>query len=73
MTRLYEVWIEGYAVTGNSATASLLDIVEAGSFKEAVDKVMSSGEWQKYYDPVQLRYWGCGLYDNETDARKGFG
>lgn len=25
------------------------------------------------YDPLRLTYWGCRLFNNETDARKSFG
>jgi hypothetical protein len=25
------------------------------------------------FNPEALTYWGCKLFDNEADARKGFG
>lgn len=35
------------------------------------DKYFDTKRWD--YDPYTNRYWGCGLYENEADARKSFG
>jgi hypothetical protein len=42
----------------------------AESFEEACEKMMKNSE---YFDRKSLTFWGCRLYDNERDARKGFG
>jgi len=69
----YEVWSEGYVVTGNQDTAKLWGTVEAESFQKACDYMFESKNNRKYYRPETLEIWGCRLFDNETDARKAFG
>lgn len=66
----YEIWMEGYAVTGNTADATLCGTVEAETFAEACKKHFKG---DKDFDPIKLNVWGCRLFDNETDARKAFG
>lgn len=68
--RLWEVWREGYCVTGNEATAEKVGEATAGTFAEACAKLY---EGVSTFDPIRLMDWGCGLFDNETDARKNFG
>lgn len=48
----YEVWMEGYAVTGNSADASLVGKVKARSFKEACHILMC----KKYLKQVEQEH-----------------
>ena len=67
---LYDIWMEGYAMNGGNGTATLFSIVEADSFQEACDKNFKN---DSLYIPGHLSYWGCGLFDNEKDARKNFG
>ena len=77
----YEVWTEGFQVTGESGEATFHGKVMAESFDEACIKLLG-----KYLDkdPDQPdgyrrnrlgRYstWACGCFDNEAGARKGFG
>jgi len=73
----FEIWCEGYAVTGNRAEASLLGTEIANTWDEAVQKYMD-----KNPDKIDVREangvkiytdWGCRLFDNEDDARKSFG
>jgi hypothetical protein len=75
----YEVWSEGFAVTGEQQPAVLHGEVEAASFEAACAKLFT-GEgrdgghgWQPYFDAVRMTYWGCKLYDNEADARRSYG
>ena len=73
-TTKYDVWIEGYAATGERGTAQkLAEGVKADSFKQAcefyADQFIEGG----CYDPGRNTYWGCRLFDNEEDARKSFG
>lgn len=77
----FNLWVEGYAATGEHGTAKLLGTVEAESFNEAVLKWNSENntdgrKWGNLgYDLNYDRHslWGCRIYDNERDARKAFG
>jgi len=73
--KIYSVWIEGYAATGESGTAIFLGNHMASSFKDAVELALFENKWDMkgYYDAERLTYWGCKFYDNEQDARKHFG
>ena len=68
--KTFEIWSEGYIITGGSGTALLRGKIKADSFKEACD-ILFGGD--RFYNPKNLTYWGCRLFDNETDARKAFG
>jgi hypothetical protein len=65
--------MEGYVITGNSSTATFEGVFEANSFREACDQAFNDEKHKGYYDRERLTYWGCGLYDNHTDAAKAFG
>ena len=70
----YEIWSEGYSCTGNSSGAIYLGTFEAESFKAACDLLAKSDkEFDRLYNPERMTFWGCRLFDNETDARKSFG
>lgn len=68
--KTYTIWAEGYAATGQSGTAQVMGQATGKTFKEACDKLFAG---DKLYNPNTLRYWGCNLFDNETEARKSFG
>jgi hypothetical protein len=80
-TNLYEVWVEGYAATGEHGTAQKLSNInredgkwQAIDFKEAVVKALATLKWRmEFFDSDKLTFWGCRFYDNEQDARKSFG
>lgn len=67
---MFAVWSEGFAATGERGCASLLGYASGDTFKEAC---ASKFKDDHYYNPVNGTYWGCGLFDNEDDARKAFG
>lgn len=70
---VYYIWMSGYLCTGMEGIpekAKLVATVEASSFQEACDKHFGNDD---SYNRKNLSYWGCGLYDNEEDARKTFG
>ena len=70
----YEVWMEGHIATGSSSKAELLGVTKAENFRGAVHKVLEKkGMLDSYFNPEKLTYWACKLYDNEAEARKGFG
>lgn len=82
--RLYDIWIEGYAITGNDAQASFLGQEYGRNFKEACHVYMckrylqsqayqgeEAGRWD--YNANTQKEWGCQLYETEEEARKSFG
>lgn len=71
----WEVWLEGYCVTGSSAKATFCGKFKGVTFEEAVLAwVATKGEdGKKFYNPESGVYWGCNFYDNEAEARKTFG
>lgn len=75
----YEIWIEGYATTGNISEAVRVTKEKAFSFHEAIQQYVNSLEpeqakrWNYSKDLNVWTMWGCRVFDNETDARKAFG
>lgn len=84
--REYEIWIEGYAATGEHSTASYIGKGFGETFEEAVinfrypddgepinlDKDENQPDGFRRYGG-RLCSWACGYFDNESDARKSFG
>lgn len=80
-----EVWMEGYAVTGNMSDAQLLfthsldvSFTEACEYQIAQDKIREDvGDKPKYGIERRAKdvyvIWGCRLFSKESDARKSFG
>ena len=75
--REWQIWVEGYRVTGNEAKASLLAEIEAETFDEAVEQYVASRpqEDANFFDKRSYgwAYWGCKLWPDEASARKAFG
>lgn len=72
--QVYEIWSEGYSVTGESAGAMFHTIRTADSFKDACKLyAIENVEFGKYFDPNRMTFWGCGLFDNEKEAMINFG
>lgn len=70
---VFEIWIEGYSMTGDSSKASLLAVVEAETFAEACNIYANANpKFKQLFDDQSLRHWGCDLFDNEEAARAGF-
>jgi len=85
----YEIWIEGYAATGESSGASYIGKATGNNFEEACKNFRYPDNIYSYLgdkiiinqgEPLKLdenrKYpsiWACRLYDNESDARKSFG
>ncbi len=69
----FEIWVEGYAATGQSGEAMCLGIETANTWDEAVEKYMQKHQGKITKDSRGYTDWGCRLFDNETDARKSFG
>jgi len=71
---LYEVWIEGYSITGDSGTARRLGFASGTSFPEVCKKMITDLGWDlQYYDEEKNTFWGSRFFDNEKQARQVFG
>lgn len=66
----FNVWSEGYIVTGNTAGALYHGEVEGADFEHACSKLFKHDD---YFNRDTLSHWGCKLFDNEADARASFG
>ena len=67
---MYTVWVEGFAATGESGTHWCKGSVAADTFADACF-ILFRGD--RYFDAERLTWWGCRLFDNASDAAKGFG
>lgn len=74
MIKTFAIWSEGYAINGERGEATLHGFSNAETFEEAcVIFGLLHPEFEIYFDPERMSYWGCKLFDNEMDARKRFG
>lgn len=74
VTRIYDIWSEGFSATGQSQEAQYWGSITASSFQEACDEfAKGSLEFRSSYNSERLTHWGCKLFDNEKDARKNYG
>lgn len=84
----FEIWAEGYAITGNHSGANFIGKGMGNTFDEAVGNYMKNNPNSGINLNTRSRYtskeayenrdsnwntWACNLYDNEVDARKSFG
>jgi len=74
-TKVYEIWIEGFMIQGNSSTASLIGMSSGETFEDACKNFQYEDGTKltldKEYDHPSI--WACKLYDNEHEARVAFG
>lgn len=76
--RLFYVWREGYACTGEYQEDRYLGAYEAGSFVDACKKAMTANAYSeediaKYYDEDNNTFWGCHFYEQlPTEPPKYF-
>lgn len=74
----WTIWAEGFAATGEAETAWQLNEspIVAESLDDAVHQYIRLSEarhlFQRQSDGTWT-YWGCRLFDNESDARGAFG
>lgn len=71
----YNIWVEGYAATGDRGIAQRITSAVGESFKDACIRANQAGKFQGYgnFDEKSLTLWGCRLFDNEYDARMSYG
>lgn len=77
----HELWVEGYAATGEHGTAQCLGTWPGETLGEAVKA------WNAAKNPDGKQFgvlkfnaetgywsvWGCRIFDNRRDAQEGFG
>jgi hypothetical protein len=85
----FEIWIEGYAATGEYSHASYIGKSSGHSFEDACRNFRYPEDIIREYDGMIIVHkgeslkldenrshpciWACRLFDNETDARESFG
>lgn len=69
----FEIWVEGYAASGERSGASLLAKQKGETWVDAVSRYMEKNPNRITIDSRGFTDWGCRLFDNEADARKSFG
>lgn len=63
--KTYEVWMEGYSITGNKSEEEYIGKVYASSFLEACQLLMGGRlDKDKYGKPTNSS-WGRTLYENK--------
>lgn len=71
-----DIWMEGFAATGQHQKASKIGTYKAQDFDGAVKQYMKQHpdrvQWDRY-GPGKHAIWACRLFDNEKQARKAFG
>ena len=74
MFKRFEIWSEGFAATGQSGPATFHGYSWGKDFSDAVNRFADRNEkFARDYRVGELTYWGCRLFDNESDARRSFG
>lgn len=72
----YDIWRDGYCVTGQQGKAAYIGWGDGSNFQEACQN------WaQKFPDKAKslsfnkecTAAWGCRLFPSEAEARKNFG
>ena len=84
----FEIWMEGYAATGERSDAQIVGKGYGETFDDAVKDYMAKtpnhgievNERNRYRTEEAYKnrrsnwnIWACSLFDNEIDARKSFG
>jgi hypothetical protein len=72
--RKIEVWVEGYAATGERGGCWFAGVAEANTLHEAAEKVAKENrDFRNSYDPVKHTWWGCRIFESRCEAQKSFG
>jgi len=73
----WQVWSEGYVISGGKAGAEFWGEFPGKTLRDAVLALKASlpEDEAKYIntDDGRLDYWGCRFFDNGNDAVKAFG
>lgn len=69
-----QIWSEGFVATGESGTAFHHGDAAGATLQEACDALAARDpKFRAHYDRTRMTFWGCRLFDNETDARRSYG
>lgn len=72
---IFEIWSEGFSITGDRSEAFLIGKAEGITFEEACKSFRDEDgkplALDSHYEHPSI--WACRLYDNEKEARKSFG
>ncbi len=76
--KLWQVWTQGYAATGEREPATYHGEAQAENFVEACEIILGDNLDRESDGSLRIRngrpsVWACGCFDNEADARKSFG
>lgn len=72
----YDIYIEGFAATGNRGVAHLLGTARADNFTKAVIQFNwdnNQDDRYGYFSPSNLSFWGCRCFQTLEEAQRSFG
>ena len=72
----WDLWTEGYSVTGQSAPAQFHGTWAGASLKDAIQNYKNSLDGLPSMFSINVEdqtFWGCRFFDNEPAARQTFG
>lgn len=69
----WDVWLEGFAATGERGTAQYLGRHRGETFQRACQAAVRHAGWPRHdYDPIRNTYWGVPVLRHRA-ARRVFG
>ena len=72
--QLYQIWAEGFTITGDSGAAYRYGEEYGESFKDACKTFAKKNpDFFQLFDEERMTCWGCRLFESEQEARKSFG
>lgn len=70
----YDIWSEGYRISGGSGRAHFHGSSKGEDFKDAcINFAKIDKEFNQYFNQERMTFWGCRLFDNHSDAAQSFG
>jgi hypothetical protein len=76
VSNIISLWLEGFSATGQRQGASMIGTYQAKDLDDAVKQHMETHKGDVDWNSVgggRHSIWGCGIFDNEKEARKSFG
>lgn len=70
----WDIWVEGYAATGERRNHYRIGIGRGTTFREAcLDLAKKDDEFRKHFRAETLSFWGCRLFPDRLSAARSFG
>lgn len=66
----YDIYMEGYQASGDSAPARYVGHAYGDTFEQAC-RIYYSDSY--YYNESRNTYWGCRLFESLEEAQRSFG